>query len=897
MTAQNRKLNTSLNRRFFMMIETEAKKSMNNYDAAIMTFKNAFKEEIMEIYGDYETEIDNQPGYVAKFKQNVQRKAVTQLVSTTVEKVGGGIGALAGKPNIGAEVGGLAAVAVKASSFIYFHIKDKQDAKELNEAQNFARHLKQLGGKTFVEEAADYLANRFLFAVRELWDMKSNYDIVELALFFTAALAKVLLKETSSKAVLQKEQVFLQLMPDLEDELFKHFLANKKLKYEKWTIKGLLHRAPVCTAEGDFLTVKDKKHDRSDKYPPQRTSHEEAMQHGYGLTQPLFASMQTSQLGTQISSLSVSDDNNDPSANSYKVFFSKLDLDPSDINESDLQSRKKSLDAFKENKEYEKNYNLNLAQDKVIKEIRVKRKELVNTLETYENKSKNVDKDLAKKVYEYMHHLFLRGYHNYVYRQFMPDLTEVLFFAKETEWLVKLANACLRIKDFPKEDNVKLGVMVENLKRMKVYLLASFYLYAPEKKAFGEIAEHLGQENYLLIVKEYKSQLANLGESCRNALLSFNQAKQDSGESAIKLRTLLKNIEDFIKAKPVEIIMQYEKNSATVINILANTRSELENLIKDMLFGYVMCGDAESVKTLLENYSQFVKSDAKNSKGFTALHEACVWGHQDVFSVLMKEAKLKKLDLTKIISDDGSTLLHSAAFGCHDNMVQILLAEGIAINSCNLKTTAGNASRTALHNAAVAINLQKAIVIKTLLGCGAKVNVQDGDGATPLHLLFLNRNIEEFKAVNREVVQLLFDKGAELNVIDSQKCTPLHRLLQTALRSQKLDVEIIQFLIEKGAHIQVADNRNKTPLDYMKDYRKKMEDKLKISQADPDAIDDKEVTRIKEELKVVGELISVMEERIKLEKIDAQSAEDDLNQADLESQKPASGSEKKCTIM
>ena len=88
-------------------------------------------------------------------------------------------------------------------------------------------------------------------------------------------------------------------------------------------------------------------------------------------------------------------------------------------------------------------------------------------------------------------------------------------------------------------------------------------------------------------------------------------------------------------------------------------------------------------------------------------------------------------------------------------------------------------------------------MVKLLVNHGAKVNVSDRDGITPLMRAVTLRDLR--------MVQLLLDAGAQINVKDNRGHTAL---THAVLRS---DAPILRLLIERGADVDVVAAMGTTP--------------------------------------------------------------------------------------
>lgn len=135
---------------------------------------------------------------------------------------------------------------------------------------------------------------------------------------------------------------------------------------------------------------------------------------------------------------------------------------------------------------------------------------------------------------------------------------------------------------------------------------------------------------------------------------------------------------------------------------------------------------------------------------------------------------------------DGSTypLLFVAAFRGDLPMVKCLVESGANVHE-------HAEGFTALHAAAKG---NHAAVVKYLLQCDVKVDLQDQNFDTPLLL-----------TESKEVIALLLDHGANINA-GSQNTTVLIKAVEDD------NLELVQFLLEKGADPSSGDANCRTPL-------------------------------------------------------------------------------------
>ena len=145
--------------------------------------------------------------------------------------------------------------------------------------------------------------------------------------------------------------------------------------------------------------------------------------------------------------------------------------------------------------------------------------------------------------------------------------------------------------------------------------------------------------------------------------------------------------------------------------------------------------------------------------------------------------------------EDGSTPLHGAAEGGHEEIVKLLIAAGADLHATTVPMLGGG-GWTPLHSAA---RLGHRGIVELLIEKGTDVNAMDSSGKSALHDAALEGH--------KEIVELLITKGADLNAESGYYGTPLH--MAAGIGHE----EIVELLIANGADMNLKDGFGRTPLD------------------------------------------------------------------------------------
>lgn len=227
-----------------------------------------------------------------------------------------------------------------------------------------------------------------------------------------------------------------------------------------------------------------------------------------------------------------------------------------------------------------------------------------------------------------------------------------------------------------------------------------------------------------------------------------------------------------------------------------------------LLYEAALAGDLDAVKRLITQGADI--NTTQGDKALTPLHLAASKGHAEVVRAL-----LAKGANVNVVDADGNTALISAIYSQNgEGTVNALIEGGIDVNK-------GPQDSQPLNNA---IWMLSTGMVEALLDAGAKTDVKDSGGWTPLHYaafmdtrnnemleLFLDKTKQPdtiYLAAYRgdlEAVKTYISSGVDVNAKDSGGCTPL----LWAVRHDS--PEVVEYLIAQGAEIN-ATVGNLTPL-------------------------------------------------------------------------------------
>ncbi len=241
-----------------------------------------------------------------------------------------------------------------------------------------------------------------------------------------------------------------------------------------------------------------------------------------------------------------------------------------------------------------------------------------------------------------------------------------------------------------------------------------------------------------------------------------------------------------------------------------------------------------------------IRTDLQDSRGFAILPYAAFRAPESIVRLLIEKGVNTQIDeaikvaarygnnrVTQFLLDSDTrtagikrqtelNALCSACSGVKTSAIELLLQRGVDVNG---RDTNG---RSPLHHAVLSEKFNDGDAMLSLLNAGARLEIRDRDGATPLHLAV------EFG--NLEVLETLLDKGANPAAKTNQGQTPMDLALNgkpgymrmvelLVLIEYESDIEAKAKLREMAQIIGVADfntpDKFSSCLDWLVDrYRK-----------------------------------------------------------------------------
>ena len=244
-------------------------------------------------------------------------------------------------------------------------------------------------------------------------------------------------------------------------------------------------------------------------------------------------------------------------------------------------------------------------------------------------------------------------------------------------------------------------------------------------------------------------------------------------------------------------------SSSPLFYVVVSTKSSATPL-----YYAALCGFKDLVEHLVVKYPQHVNT--KGGHYLTPFVAAMAGRHFQIVELLRQNGA----DVNVRRDDGEAPLLSAASFGDLE-IVQALLDYKVDVNArggfnnwspvhC---ASFGNPFSATSHSGPQLLP----DVARLLLEHGAVVNVQDNNGATPLHV--------SAEVGTVEVARVLLEYGANIGAEDKKGRTPLHETAGDQTYGVDYGrVEVARVLLEHGANVAAKDDKGKTPMHYAADF-------------------------------------------------------------------------------
>ena len=183
--------------------------------------------------------------------------------------------------------------------------------------------------------------------------------------------------------------------------------------------------------------------------------------------------------------------------------------------------------------------------------------------------------------------------------------------------------------------------------------------------------------------------------------------------------------------------------------------------------------------------------DFRDASGKTRLHHAVIRGDfADVEDLLVMGYSLDVYD------NNGNQPIHHAARGGFDGIILLLLKRGANVNA------RGPEGKTPVH---LAVRSLKAILI--LLKYHPTLSLQDNEGNTALHTIFLST--PPHHSSSSKMLKKLIEAGAKVDVINNSGVTPLQLAIDPPNPLAEPCLSLAKVLLQNIATTSLLENDNK----------------------------------------------------------------------------------------
>ncbi len=313
---------------------------------------------------------------------------------------------------------------------------------------------------------------------------------------------------------------------------------------------------------------------------------------------------------------------------------------------------------------------------------------------------------------------------------------------------------------------------------------------------------------------------------------------EETGDKPLALVPFLSLEEELLKT--IELLIQAgarvegkdTKGQTALHKLTEESRSYLENRKAHKFEGFILAllpliepekreyiqdqlNDLDNTRYRLVNALMKNKSmiNIMDESGNSPIRNLCRKG-PDEYEKYTKLLSENGIDINVEVDEMKNTLLHMASMSKNGSQIRTLLGYGASMDVENLK------SQTPLHilcdeHHMVVHTFSLLHFLKSCLKPMLATNLQDANGWTPLHLVILSNKTDE-----SNIIHQLIKMGAKVNIQDKFGMTPLHLACGgkteikdgACLRNDQIDV--VRCLLEAGADINKEDIHGWTATDH-----------------------------------------------------------------------------------
>ena len=229
-----------------------------------------------------------------------------------------------------------------------------------------------------------------------------------------------------------------------------------------------------------------------------------------------------------------------------------------------------------------------------------------------------------------------------------------------------------------------------------------------------------------------------------------------------------------------------------------------QNYREEKMADAIRKGDLSKVKALLSSEPGLLQRCGDG----VPLQMAARFGQKEIAGFLIARGA----DINSNMCGPGYTPLHWAVIYDNVEVVELLVKKGAKVDMKDIE------GRTPLHWSAAMTSRPRSYrrITGLLIDNGADSNLTDNDGSTPVIVAL--KDYDNLQGI--DTAKLLMQKGAGVTARDHRGATALHHAAMSTCRRDDVR-HLISQLISKGADINARDMDGLTPLNYALDCGQK----------------------------------------------------------------------------